>query len=657
MAFCVRSERNMDYIKKDKINIGPGQYFKYLEKIQMKKRIHPPFEISSQKGIFNKINDTPGPGSYDLINNKLYSINKDSTFLSTNNQNKEKEKNISTIYNKNYSSIIINSGLDNNSSKSLDLSKYKRNTKNTSIYEITEDTDKYITVNNNYNIQKSELTPREFQFNTNINFSDVNNNEISDYNNDYITCDYGVIPIKNNIKKINRKKAKLLNMPLKIKTGSLQRIISIPSKEMNGYIYGFNKSLNLLIDKTNTTESIGPGKYDIKIINRPKNILDWSKCLNIKEIKNKNETKKKNETLEEFKKKGDELTKIKIDKHKNSKLVKAHYLSYNSQKGLNDLNTKLFSHNINKRVNILEYSKDSRNNFLLDKKEIPGPGYYNNNLFSIKKENEKNKLYLFGAFGSSSNRFLTKSKSMLDIGPATYFIEKNKHEIIKPDFFSKLKNKRLIDDISILNKTRNNTEKIISNPGPGTYNLSQSFINRSFSNYQMMDTNNERFNYFRINDNPGPGTYTYINNSLKNIKKYKKYEKIINKSFEEEEKKRLEKIESIQKEKSDGVPGVGTYNVEKIDSMSNKIKMKLNPKLSYYSPFLISSGRFKYEYKNIDLPMYDIKNIRDNSKYMGFSKAERFNDINKNISIGPGSYNINKNEQWLKKTFNKLFSS
>ena len=228
MAFCVRSERNMDYIKKDKINIGPGQYFKSLDKNQIKKRIHPPFEISSQKGIFNKINDTPGPGSYDLINNKSYTINKDSTFFSTNIQNKEKEKNISTIYNKNYSSIIINSGLDNNSSKSLDISKYKRNTKNSSIYEISEDTDKYITV---YNIQKSDSTLREFQFNTNTNFSDIhNNNEISDY----VICDYGVIPIKQSKRKIKKKRAKLLNMPLKIKAGSLQRIISIPSKEMNG---------------------------------------------------------------------------------------------------------------------------------------------------------------------------------------------------------------------------------------------------------------------------------------------------------------------------------------------------------------------------------------------------------------------------------------
>ena len=246
---------------------------------------------------------------------------------------------------------------------------------------------------------------------------------------------------------------------------------------------------------------------------------------------------------------------------------------------------------------------------------------------------------------------------MFNIGPASYFIEKNKYEKNKPDFFSKLKNKRLIDDIPKLNKIRNYTEKIECNPGPGTYNLGHTFINRSFSNFQTMDTNNERFNYFKKNDTPGPGTYTYINNSLNNIKMYKQFQKLINKSFEEEEKKRLEKIESLKKEKIDGVPGVGTYNVEKIDSISHKIKMKLNPKLSYYSPFLISSGRFIFKYNNLDLPIYNIQNIRENMKYMAFSKAERFNDINKKISAGPGSYNLNKNEQWLKKTFNKLFSS
>ena len=650
----MRSERNMDYIKKDNIKIGPGQYFKSLDKIEKKKRMHPPFEISSQKGIFNKINDTPGPGSYNLIKNKSYTINKDSTFLSTNIQNKEKEKNISTIYNKNYSSIIINSGLENNSSKSIDISKYKRNTKNSSIYEISEETNKYNTINDNYNIKKSDSTQKEFQFNNNTDFSNINNNnEVSDY----VICDYGVIPIKPIKKKLKKKRAKLLNMPLKIEAGSLQRIISIPSKEMNGYTYGFNKSLNLLIDKTNTNEYIGPGRYNIKIIKRPKNILDWSKCLNIKEIKNKNDTKKKDETLEELKKKGNEIAKIRIKKHKNLKLVKSNLHSYNSLKGLNDLNTKLFSHSMNKKANILEYSNYSRNNFLLDKHEIPGPGYYNNNLFSIKKENEKKKLHLFGAFGSSSNRFLNKSNSMLNIGPASYFIEKNKYEKNKPDFFLKLKNKRLIDDIPKLNKTRNNTEKIKYIPGPGTYNLGHTFINRSFSNFQTMDTNNERFNYFKKNDTPGPGTYTYINNSLNNIKMYKKFQKLINKSFEEEEKKRLEKIESLKKEKIEGVPGVGTYNVEKIDSISHKIKMKLNPKLSYYSPFLISSGRFIFKYNNLDLPIYNIQNIRENMKYMAFSKAERFNDINKKISAGPGSYNLNKNEQWLKKTFNKLFSS
>ena len=656
MAFCVRSERSMDYIKKDITNIGPGHYFKSTDKNHMKKRIHPPFEIASQKGIFNKINDTPGPGSYDLINNKSYSINKDSTFFSIHNQSKEKEKekNISTMHNKNYSSIIINSGLDNNSSNALDISRYKRNTKNSSIYEISEDTDNCISKTNNYNTKKFDLLSKEVQTNTNNYFSDVNNN---DDIIDYIICDYGAIPIKKRINKIHKNKAKLINMPLKIETGSLKRIISIPSRDMNGYSYGYNKNLNLIIDKENTYDYIGPGRYDIKMNKRSKGILDWSKCLNLKEIKNRKDIKKKKETLEEFKKKGDEMPKIKIVKHKNSKIIKSNFIGGNSLKGLNDLNTKLFANNINKKSNLLEYSRNSRIDYIADKQEIPGPGYYENNIFNINNENRKTKLHQFGAFGTSSIRFLNKSNSMSDIGPATYFIEKNKYEKIKPDFFSKLKNSRLIDESITLDKTRNNSEKIECNPGPGTYNLSHSFINKSFSNLQMMDNNNERFIYLKKSDNPGPGTYEYINNSIKNIKKYKKLERIINKSYEEEEKRKIEKIKIKRKENSKGVPGVGTYNLEKVDSIDNKIKRKLNPRLSYYSPFLISTGRFEFQSKKTDLPIYDIKYIKNNLKYMVFSKVERFNDLNKNDSLGPGSYNLDISEKWQKKTFNKLFSS
>ena len=593
MAFCVQSERKMDYIKRNKYYIGPGRYFKSVENNNIIKKNRPPFQISTLRNSYYKIKDTPGPGSYDLIDNKSY-INKESTYNSTNNN---KNNNINNI-----SSIIFNSS---------GLSKNTRNKKNNSIYVISENnnnTEEYITINNN----KLPYISKE----------DNNKNEK------------------------NKNKSKLINNHLNIEAGSLQRIISIPSKDMNGYSYDLNKALNLLIDKTNTKEYIGPGKYDINPIQKPKYILEWSKTLNIKEIKKRKEKNKKEETIEELKHKGDIVPKIRLTKKTKSQLLKSHMIIGNTKKGLNDLNSKLFSYKINNKSNIFLYSRDS---FILDKKEIPGPGYYTKDLTEEKNEKNKNEMNLYlGGFGSGCNRFIYKSKSMQDLGPTTYFIEKNKFVKNKPDIFSHLKNKRLIDDKIIIKKKEN---KI---PGPGTYELSHSFINKSFCKGELMNYNKNRFKN-EINENPGPGSYSFINdikNNNKNIIKKKK----INTTFDEEEEKKTEKFELIKKEKNK-MPDVGTYNLEEVDSISNNIKMKFNPKISYYSPFLMSSGRFMYKNNKIDLPMYDTKYIQKNSNYIIFSKAKRFRRNKSNSITGPGSYELINNNQWNKKSFNKLFSS
>ena len=159
----------------------------------------------------------------------------------------------------------------------------------------SEDTVNYIGIINNYSIHKIGLLSKDVQFNDNIHLS--NNTNSNNETNEIIEYDYGLY-----IKNPTKSKSKLLNIPLKIETGSLQRIISIPSKDMNGYSVGENKSLNLLIDKTNSNEYIGPGRYDIKLTRKPKGILEWSKCLNMKEIKNRTDNKKKKETLDELKK-------------------------------------------------------------------------------------------------------------------------------------------------------------------------------------------------------------------------------------------------------------------------------------------------------------------------------------------------------------------
>jgi len=89
MAFCVRSERKMDYFIKDNINVGPGQYFYDTDKNYIKNRIRPPFQMSSQRDSLYKTNDNPGPGSYDLIDKSFYN-NKDSSYNSTKINKKKK---------------------------------------------------------------------------------------------------------------------------------------------------------------------------------------------------------------------------------------------------------------------------------------------------------------------------------------------------------------------------------------------------------------------------------------------------------------------------------------------------------------------------------------------------------------------------------------
>ena len=97
MAFVVRSERKMDYFKKDSTNPGPGQYFQENDKKIIKKKIYPPFHISAQRTSINKKENTPGPGSYDLIDKSI--INKDSLLntIKINNINEEEKIRLNSI--------------------------------------------------------------------------------------------------------------------------------------------------------------------------------------------------------------------------------------------------------------------------------------------------------------------------------------------------------------------------------------------------------------------------------------------------------------------------------------------------------------------------------------------------------------------------------
>ena len=744
MAFCTRSERKMDYFKNDSSNPGPGQYFQQVEKKVIKKRIHPPFHISALRNTFLPKEDIPGPGSYDLIDKSI--INEDSKLNINNINQNEKEKikynsklnNYEKKYNNNLSTTNLKniSGIDyNNTSRMAEVSTipYNNNSsinqKNMSIKNNSKFIQEYNYANYS-NIKNSSSSSKLGFFSQSLRFDDNNSSLKIDEPGPgtYETIDFtNNIIIKNNKKKY-KSQHKLMKASLKGETGSLNRVISIPSKVMNGYIYIDNKNKNMdnnnlkfkkgninkeckinidrnsqFIPKTSTNEFVGPGSYDIFIKEKGNSVLQWSKGFNIKDLNLKRELFKKKQVFDEMKKYGETNNSFnKIKKISLLSLIKKNPI-VKYKKILNDINNKKPDYSINKKLNSY-YCRDS---FIQDKSDIPGPGYYSKNLINYEadelygKKNEKidKKLIkssfrksFFGEemkseanFGSNCSRFLTKSKSMEDLGPATYFKQSNKFEPNKkPDIFNHLKKPGYLLNVkenqNLKDKQIKGEEKLDNNlsrtnsmflnktlsdyPGPGSYEISQTFILPSFSRFQMMNSEVERFPE-KEEDTPGPGSY--LNKENFEIEKFEEQLKKMSSNYEEDLEKlhRIEKIKEINRRRND-FPGVGSYNPGLIETINYKLKSKLNPNQSYQSPFLISSGRFKIEkISSISPTIYDpykFEKDQKKLKYIMFGKAKRFaeNINNENMKgawhlAGPGSYDLTK-DNWNKKTFNVLFS-
>ena len=203
-------------------------------------------------------------------------------------------------------------------------------------------------------------------------------------------------------------------------------------------------------------------------------------------------------------------------------------------------------------------------------------------------------------------------------------------------------------------------------PGPGAYELSQTFIKPSFSSTSIMENKAERFIY-KENENPGPGSYQNVKNLDLDKQIIKKNKEINYEYFQEDtlKERRIKNIIEFNK-RGNEVPGSGTYNIDERNSILYKICSKFNPSQSYHSPFMNSSGRFKINKKeNASLSPtsyapYEFEKSQKNNKYILFNKALRFNGIledkRKNgwFFAGPGSYNLTPT--WNKKSFNILFS-
>ena len=795
MAFCIRSERKMGFQNKIKSFPGPGQYDGMTKKNKLNKKMnYPPFHSSAQRNLLINNSDTPGPGSYNL--NKSYSP-ETSTYQNKIGNNSIEKNNNNSIK----SNIIYQNSSLTNTSKINNIS-LKKKFKNKSFSS------------NDLNSKHSDEKFHNFCINLNIGFlSPIHCNEKLGFLSQTKRFDKSELDKENfpgpgsYNESINstinesKLKPKLKNASLVEKTGSLKRVISIPSKKMNGYIYGntnnhkntsyifdsdnnnsskalslslknniinsiknnsktkilnekasFCNDLDLFINQisflnsdmnnSDTNEIIGPGSYDAKLKSKNNNIINWSKSFNLKKINQKKELQKRIKLIEEMRKVGE---------------YNAYKLNLNKMKNIKPLKSNRFHKDFKliKRNNLQNKILDSfRNSFIPNKSDIPGPGYYNKEI--IKRENNvlyKDKIEINEKNNSNINNKnsidetikidkyidspFNKSKSSEDLGPTTYFKEKNKYEpekkntiykniilgktqmscsvINNSDFYSpEIIDNKKSNEIKKQNESQNNsrnnktnkktstysplnsnskTERNSSsiqnhrknpynkpliellkmnsldgNPGPGAYELSQTFIKPSFSSTSIMENKGERFIY-KINENPGPGSYQNINiNSFDLDKQIIKKNNELNYEYFQEDYYKERRIKNIIEfnKRGNEVPGTGSYNIDERNSILYKICSRFNPSQSYYSPFMNSSGRFEKKKKgNVSLSPtlydpYEFENIPKNKKYILFNKAIRFNRILENkrknewFFAGPGSYNLTP--IWNKKSFNILFS-
>jgi hypothetical protein len=599
MAFCIRSDRKIDFEDNKNPNIGPGLYIKISKQVFKRNKI--PFNSSTSKFKLTT-NNTPGVGTYNLKKDGFDKIRK-----SQNNDNK----------NSSFSKDSKN--LTNNST--IDKSYY-----------------------NNLNQEKLGFLTKVERFKPLIKEDEINET----------------------FKEINNKKNKNLNKSRSyfnlrktndLKTGSLDRVLSIQSKDMNGYGVGYLEKPNLNVISINNNTP-GPGYYN-PLFQTKNQMLNWDKSIN--KEKEKKIDKFKNDIIQNMKNKSENIylfNKIynKLNSKKEHLILNEHYLV--------DKNRKK---NFIELMEMNDYENET---------ETPGPGYYekelienenvNDNENEIKKiENPLIKQFLkkkisktIQNFGSRCNRFIEKKIIENNIGPTTYFIESNHKKKERESYYNIMKKNHSNDDNKRINKNLN-----INYPGPGSYNICKSFIKKSNSQKEFLNSAEIRFKN-QINEKdiiPGPGSYI---NPFE--EKYETQYEIINKEKRFYDNEQLEniqrnKIKKIQEQKRKS-PSVGLYFPEIVNSIQFKLLTKFNPAQSIRTGFLQSSKRFEIKKQLHDNSPasynpynFETRKNKTINPSIFNTKEKRFFQFKNKSQVGPGQYNLNNSDDWNKKSFNVLF--
>ena len=665
MAFVFREEK----LKKIRPNtaLGPGQYLPITDTKIVKSNLgRAPFESSVKKfkPLFGENyaykKGTPGPGNYyqDNLENK--------------------SKKIENLANIKHSSQEENILQDKYLSKTGNNFNTKYN------------------INNQKEVLGFEVKERRFKNSSNINPGP----------GDYFQDNQNIKT--KNLRAKSAMEINSTNAHKKNKYINKAKGISVPSIPYNdnGFEIDDNNSLKKVEDpngflmfRGDKKESVGPGSYDL---DDPKvwlkNGTSWSKMKEAKSFnkfgnKSSYSNATKNSTRPQT---ALELSQNIVDTHSTNSTVSKSIMSRSSTaKMLKNVREQRKWNMIQMRKDFKEETQRRRNNSnripllandyyeQLEKfsnKQIPGPGYY----VDMVKESDFYKKSMpypeFRQFFLSNNERFPESKTNEFLGPTTYYKQNiyynsafNTGEIEKQVDVNKNKEtpfstraKRFSNN----NNSQKGTGNIINTktPGPGTYDpkIMRTIEPNKFSNFN--NTFNFRQKRFGPSaselkwqmETPGPGEYInpytatgtantlLINGLYIDIRKGK------------EILRQKAKIQKPLREVGLNIPGVGSYDPDKVISIAYKNRKKAKERKENEQLKIAFDSHMKNEKQLNDLksnlgPGIYHKELPSKSPTIRSpfqNGVERMKDGKVGSGLEPGHYDIGSYFDWNKKTYN-----
>lgn len=646
MAFVYRAKRDIKITDIESNNAFPGEYYKEHELIKDIDKQSSEFQSNTKRDMNSNQLITPGPGSYekDVVYydafNDLHKKKKNTNIFDAVKNNAIPKEIQKFILKNQVVAFNTRGGRFNYRLEELDREK---NSPGPGSYSpdtsLISNNKKIINVNNE---------------NTNTN---ITNNNISSITNNISSVNRSYQSTNNNTSRAGRlmRKTKSFN--------SDYRNESIPSKGSLGYDIDQNGDKKIIISSKEFNylsgekdNSVGPGDYNIQS-NWEKNAIPWIRTKDDKDEKYNFIRERKNLLP---------ITQLEKDYLANNERNKFRLISKPRTEN-NSLNSKakLFNYIMNLRydkVRKINEKKDS-DDFIFE--GSPGPGYYSpENNFS-QLDNHFINPRIRNNFSTNQPRFKTVNKSNNNVGPGFYYNKSKPKKIEKPNYIKGTLRDRRNKESDLCALKLSLAKENYDVPGPGSYDVGNNLIHEEVSNNnQNFGVNERRFkNIKEDNDYPGPGAYEkkdiFSKNNERNENK--------NKNVYMNHKTDLDLIKELSKlpKEEYSTPGVGLYNPSIISSMEYNAKSKVNPYVDEKHvgfgiqekkglSFIVKEnnrnigpGRY-YKNKKIDL--------KQNSAPFNLSnKRFNYDQSYSSENPGPGSYDLNSNDDWNKKSHNILF--